>query len=764
VAGALVPTVVAMSAFVTVAAPASAAPVLTQKGSPVVTESFTGTTVDGGWRALGDGCLTRATAAPAAPSALGACALRVGAPSPKDSTGYLQLTDATGWRKGGAVFTKASPSALGLDVTFDQWQYGTSNYGGDGLAFFVADGSASVTSAGGLGSSLGYAQNMNQPPAPNGIAGGYLGVGLDAHGTFSTSNDGHGTGCTTGQSPTQRGNAVVLRGPGSGKAGYCFLTATSLSTLTQKLRVTVTDPTVVTRGMARTFRVTVSPDQYPTVTVYGAFPAGTELKQVLQYKMTDAAPKSYQFGFTASAGSVTDAHLIGNVTASTVLPADTTPPVVTIKGGAAAVATTATPIVSGTSDEPAGSKVTVTVDDQKITATVQADGTWSVTPDALLNGDFKVSASATDPAGNVGTAAQQLTVKAPAAISISGGATKLTNQAKPTITGTSTALAGQTATVAVAGQKLTSVIAANGVWSVAPAALTQGPHPVVVTATAANGTKVSAVQTLTVDTVAPAIVITGGAAVSTPSATPTISGRTDAAAGSKVTVAVDGVTRDLVVSPTRTWSTTPDRLTAGSHAVVVTATDAAGNVGTQKQRLTVIPVLAIDGGSARLTNKVNPLISGTTDAPAGTTVTVTVGGQTLTGPVSAAGTWSVVPKTLSSAGYSVKATVRDAVGNVRTAWQNLTVDTIAPSIAIDGGSAVSTKSATPTVTGRVNVPAGATLKVVVDTVTHQVVVSATRTWSLTTQKLAPGVHSVAVFATDAAGNVGTQKQRLTVLK
>jgi len=107
--------------------------------------------------------------------------------------------------------------------------------------------------------------------------------------------------------------------------------------------------------------------------------------------------------------------------------------------------------------------------------------------------------------------------------------------------------------------------------------------------------------------------------------------------------------------------------------------------------------------------------------------------------------------------------VRDAVGNVRTAWQNLTVDTIAPAIVIDGGSAASTRSATPTISGRVNVPAGSKISVVVDGVASEVVVSSTRTWSVTSPSLTAGAHTVVVSATDAAGNVGTEKQRLTVI-
>jgi len=107
--------------------------------------------------------------------------------------------------------------------------------------------------------------------------------------------------------------------------------------------------------------------------------------------------------------------------------------------------------------------------------------------------------------------------------------------------------------------------------------------------------------------------------------------------------------------------------------------------------------------------------------------------------------------------------VQDAVGNVRTAWQNLTVDTIAPAIVIDGGSVASTRSATPTISGRVNVPAGSSISVVVDGVAREVVVSSTRTWSVTSPSLTAGAHTVVVSATDAAGNVGTGRQRLTVI-
>jgi len=294
-------------------------------------------------------------------------------------------------------------------------------------------------------------------------------------------------------------------------------------------------------------------------------------------------------------------------------------------------------------------------------------------------------------------------------------------------------------------------------------ALTQSSHRVTVVVWADSGLGATSYQALTVDWTAPAIVISGGSAASTSSHTPTISGRTDLPADRKINVVVDEVAQQAVVSSTLTWSVTPSTLTAGAHTVVVSATDPAGNVGTGRQRLTVIPVLSIDGGAARLTKDAAPTISGTTDAPFGTPVTVTVAGQTLSGTVSAPGTWSVTSHSLPSTVYPVVAKVQDAVGNVRTAWQNLTVDTIAPAIVIDGGSVVSTRSDTPTISGRVNVPAGSSMSVVVDGVALEVVVSSTRTWSVTSPSLTAGAHTVVVSATDAAGNVGTERQRLTVI-
>src|SRR4051794_38277779 len=76
--------------------PASADP--PAPGTRIFDEPFTGPVVhDSAWRALGDACLTGATAPPAASDAqIPTCASHLVGPVPGTATpGYLQLTDAS---------------------------------------------------------------------------------------------------------------------------------------------------------------------------------------------------------------------------------------------------------------------------------------------------------------------------------------------------------------------------------------------------------------------------------------------------------------------------------------------------------------------------------------------------------------------------------------------------------------------------------------------------------------------------------------------
>jgi hypothetical protein len=88
------------------------------------------------------------------------------------------------------------------------------------------------------------------------------------------------------------------------------------------------------------------------------------------------------------------------------------------------------------------------------------------------------------------------------------------------------------------------------------------------------------------------------------------------------------------------------------------------------------PAVTIDGGGSALTKDASPTISGTTTADAGRTVTVTVGGQTLTTTVASDGTWQVTAADLAANDYTLMAKVRDAAGNTGYASQQLTVELI----------------------------------------------------------------------------------------
>ncbi|MEW5095629.1 DUF7507 domain-containing protein [Clavibacter michiganensis] len=281
--------------------------------SQLVAESFSGTSVaDAAWKPLGSACLTRATSAPTSGSTIGVCSSRNQSLPASANPGALQLTDNRASAVGGVVYDNAIPASGGLDIKFDQYQYGTSSGGADGIGFFLTDGSVPLTAAGPAGGGLGYAQTTTAA----GVAGGYLGVGLDAFGNFSSPTEGRGTGCTTPVAGVgQRPNAIALRGPGTGLAGYCYLTGASPAT---SLRAT-TDLSTPTTSLGRTIRITVSSARLPVVTVYMGAAAGAStasLTQVLQYRMTTPAPSSYKLGYLASTGTFTDTHLIREVSVS----------------------------------------------------------------------------------------------------------------------------------------------------------------------------------------------------------------------------------------------------------------------------------------------------------------------------------------------------------------------------------------------------------------------------------------------------------------
>jgi hypothetical protein len=272
------------------------------------------------------------------------------------------------------------------------------------------------------------------------------------------------------------------------------------------------------------------------------------------------------------------------------LTVDTVLPVVTLEGGASATTNDPTPTIVGTSDVAPGTSVHVDVDSQLRTATVQSDGSWSVVLLTLADGTYTVTASVSDPAGNLGTDSQELTVDTAApAVSIAGGSNALTNDATPVISGTADVPPGTTVTVTLADETLSGVVQGDGTWSVSAAALSDGPHQVVMTVSDAAGNQSSFTQTLTVDTISPVVAITGGANATTNDVTPTITGTSDAAPGATVTVSIAGQTMTTLLQANGRWNATPDYVGNGTWTVVASVADPAGNLGSADQTLVIAP-------------------------------------------------------------------------------------------------------------------------------------------------------------------------------
>jgi hypothetical protein len=105
----------------------------------------------------------------------------------------------------------------------------------------------------------------------------------------------------------------------------------------------------------------------------------------------------------------------------------------------------------------------------------------------------------------------RFTVALPPTVTIDDGATAVTKDATPTLTGTSTAAVATTVTVRVSGQVLTTAVQTDGTWNVTAADLNAGRYNVVASVRDPSGNAGTASQTLTVE-INPDPVVLGQAA------------------------------------------------------------------------------------------------------------------------------------------------------------------------------------------------------------------------------------------------------------
>ncbi|MGQ0787761.1 BapA/Bap/LapF family large adhesin [Acinetobacter baumannii] len=412
-----------------------------------------------------------------------------------------------------------------------------------------------------------------------------------------------------------------------------------------------------------------------------------------------------------------------------------------------------TPALTGTVSDPTAT-VVVNVDGTDYPAVNNGDGTWTLvdnTLPTLADGPHTITVTATDAAGNVGTDTGVVTVDttAPAAPVIDpvNGTDPITGTAEPGSTVTVTYPDGSTASV-VAGP--------DGTWTVPNPGLNDGDTVTAVTEDPAGNT--SGPATAVVDAVAPTValddVLTSD---STPALTGTVSDPT-----ATVVVNVDGTDYPAVNNGDGTWTlvdNTLPTLADGPHTITVTATDAAGNVGTDTGVVTVdttapaAPVIDPVNGTDPITGTAEPGSTVTVTYPDGTTATVVAGTD---------GSWSVPNPGNLVDGDTVTATATDPAGNTSLPGTGtVSADITAPVVALDD---VLTNDSTPALTGTVNDPT-ATVVVNVDGVDYPAVNNGDGTWTLadnTLPTLADGPHTITVTATDAAGNVGNDTAVVTI--
>ncbi|HDV8908878.1 TPA: Ig-like domain-containing protein, partial [Enterobacter asburiae] len=472
-------------------------------------------------------------------------------------------------------------------------------------------------------------------------------------------------------------------------------------------------------------------------------------------------------------------------------------------------------VLSGTtSNVEANQTVTITFGGKNYTATVDADGKWTATvPSAdlagLKDGDASVQVSVTNVNGNSASAGREYSVDATApSVTINTLATDdILNAAEAqsdlTVSGTTTAEAGQTVTVSLNGKDYTTTVSADGSWTLnVPAAdlagLTDGSVTVTASVSDKAGNPASVDHNLTVDITAPAVTINTVAGddvinLAEHGQAQIISGTaTGAAAGDKVTVTIGGQTYTTVLDAAGNWSvgvpaSVISGLSDGTVTVTASVTDAAGNTGTGTHNVTVdtgLPSVAFnaisDDNVLNAVEKGQDLsVSGTSaNLAEGTVVTVTLNGKNYTATTAADGTWSLtVPAAdlagLGQANYTLNATATNGVGNSVSNTANLLVDTALPTVTINtvaGDNVINAAevAAGQTLSGTVaNAEAGNTVTVTIGGNSYTATVQNDLTWSVNVPSdvltaLGNGSLSVTATVTNGHGNTGTGEREIAI--
>ncbi|WP_404997237.1 beta strand repeat-containing protein [Enterobacter sp. 200527-13] len=476
-------------------------------------------------------------------------------------------------------------------------------------------------------------------------------------------------------------------------------------------------------------------------------------------------------------------------------------------------------VINGSSAQFAsGTQVTVTLNGKSYTATIQSDGSWTTTVPAADvgaltdGGHYPVSVAAQDSAGNSASATHSISVDTTAPVigvnTLSGDDVLNAAEAQQPLTvhGSTSAEAGQTVTVTLGGKTYSATVANDGTWTLnVPAAdlaaLNEGALTLTASVNDKAGNSGQTTHTLTVDTVAPTVTIGTVADDDIVNnaeqlAGQTISGTTTAEQGQTVTVSFNDHRYQATVGADGSWSVfVPGHdflgLSDGNYTLTATVNDKAGNPGSATHDVTLngdVPTITIhtfaqDDIVSAAEHGIPLVVSGTTDAPAGQTVTITLNGKTYTTTVQADGSWNYtvgsadVTALADGGSYVIHAQVSNTIGNTASDDHTVTVDLTAPSMGIsidalqnDTGLSASdfiTNDSQIIVNGSLTAQLGNNEKaqVSVDGGASWIDLAVTgTTWRYTDGRtLTDGTYQYQVRVIDNAGNVGaTDSQNVVV--
>lgn len=461
--------------------------------------------------------------------------------------------------------------------------------------------------------------------------------------------------------------------------------------------------------------------------------------------------------------------------------------------------------VTGTTDP--GSNVVVEMNGYTRTATVDAQGNWSVTFIAteipVGERNMTINATATDEVGNVSNASGEVRldtwVRNFDITSQAGGSDGIVNaeEAMQGMTVTGTTEPGATVSVSLGGVSRAASVDANGNWTVTfmAAELPSGEQTATLRASSTDPAGNTAVETRNVvfDTDAGLLTIS-----SAPVETDDIINNAEASDGVTLTgtstpnqmveVTLDGVTKTVQTDTVGIWRATYNagEIRPGEYEAQITAytVDAAGNSLTRTDTVmvdTFVRNFAVSADPVTADNIVNDseqgrgvTLSGTTEP--GASVTVVVEGVSRTASVDGSGNWTATFSALDipDGTYTTTAQISstDLAGNTATTTKTFQVDTeVVPltSTSQPGGSDGVVNEAESsqgfTLTGQVE--RGSTVNVTIGGQQMTAQVSASGAWSLAVPAavipMADGESvSILIAATDQAGNTKSITETMVV--